>query len=285
MKLAILMNDSSEPRTTDGCVGLCDGIVNEHGLSVYAETPHHHVLVDTGQSSQTWANAEALGVAIDSVDTVVLSHGHYDHTGGVMSFAERNPRATILINELAGRSYWNMQKDRYIGIDPEILSLPQTRMLPGSEVTEVGEEGEILIFGGVTGRRLWPQGNRILTRKTDDGFVQDVFDHEQYVVLRESGRSVLIGGCAHVGVLNILDRYRELFGGCPDAMVSGFHMMKQGEYTEDEIATIRETAEELRGYPVRFYTGHCTSVPAYEIMKPILGEKIAYFGCGEMIDV
>ena len=113
--------------------------------------------------------------------------------------------------------------------------------------------------------------------------MQDTFDHEQYVVVRDAGRSVLIGGCAHNGMLNILDRYHELFGDYPNAVVSGFHMMKNGPYTEAEIATIRETAEELRALPVLYFTGHCTSLPAYEIMKPILGEQLVYFGSGEEI--
>ena len=277
-----------------------EGLANEHGLSFYVETAHHRLLADTGQSPKTWENAEFLGIDLTAVDTVILSHGHYDHTGGVMAFAERNPGAGIFLNELAGGDYWNIRDGktmqdgaRYIGIDRAILRLPQTKLLRGDVVTVIRGDGtvqeeisacpdaEIVIFGGVTGRRLWPEGNRILARRTEDGFVQDVFDHEQYLVIRDAGQTVLIGGCAHNGLLNILDRYRELFGGYPDAVVSGFHMMKQGEYTEAEKATIRETAEELAKLPIRYYTGHCTSRPAYELMKPVLGERLRYFSIGE----
>ena len=272
MRCVILMND----------IGDEPGMQCVHGLSVYAETANHRLLVDAGQDARTWENAAALGIDPAAVDTLIVSHGHYDHSGGVMSFAKKNPRAEIYMNELAGREYWNMREPaHYIGIDKAILALPQTRLLPGDAVTEI--DPEICIFGGVTGRRLWPEGNRILTRRTEEGFVQDTFDHEQYVVVRDAGRSVLIGGCAHNGMLNILDRYHELFGDYPNAVVSGFHMMKNGPYTEAEIATIRETAEELRALPVLYFTGHCTSLPAYEIMKPILGEQLVYFGSGEEI--
>lgn len=263
-----------------------EGLVNEHGLSFYVETAHHRLLADTGQSGKTWENAEALGIDLTAVDTVILSHGHYDHTGGVMALAERNSKAAIFLNELAGGDYWNIRDGRtlqdgarYIGIDRAILRLPQTKLLQGDVVTEL--DPEIAVFGGVTGRRLWPEGNRILARRTEDGFVQDVFDHEQYLVIRDGGQTVLIGGCAHNGLLNILDRYHELFGDYPDAVVSGFHMMKQGEYTEEEKAAIRETAEELAKLPVRYFTGHCTSLPAYELMKPVLGERLVYFTIGE----
>ena len=269
-------------------IGTIPGMRCVHGLSVYAQTAHHRLLLDTGQNDETWANAAALGIDISSVDTVILSHGHYDHTGGVMGFAEKNSNAAIYMNEKAGGDYWNIRDGktpadgaRYIGIDKAILALPQTKLLRGDCVTEIDEE--IAIFGGVTGRRLWPEGNRILARRTDDGFVQDAFDHEQYTVLRDEGKIVLIGGCAHNGLLNILDRYHELFGSYPDAVVSGFHMMKQGEYTEEEKETIRSTAAELSKFPILYFTGHCTGLPAYEIMKPVLGEQLHYFGSGEEI--
>jgi 7,8-dihydropterin-6-yl-methyl-4-(beta-D-ribofuranosyl)aminobenzene 5'-phosphate synthase len=277
-------------------IGTIPGMRCVHGLSVYAETAHHRILVDTGQNAETWDNAGALGIDITAVDTVILSHGHYDHTGGVMSFAEKNSAAAIYLNEKAGGDYWNIRDGktlaegaRYIGIDQSILRLPQTKLLRGDCVTEIGADGtnggaaEIAVFGGVTGRHLWPEGNRILARRTKEGFVQDAFDHEQYVALRDEGKSVLIGGCAHNGLLNILDRYHELFGTYPNAVVSGFHMMKQGEYTEAETETIRRTAEELARLPILYFTGHCTGLPAYEIMKPVLGEQLYYFGSGEEI--
>jgi len=287
MRCVVLMND----------IGTIPGMRCVHGLSVYAETLHHRILVDTGQNAETWDNAGVLGIDITAVDTVILSHGHYDHTGGVMSFAEKNSAAAIYLNEKAGGDYWNIRDGktlaegaRYIGIDQGILRLPQTKLLRGDCVTEIGadagkstEPAEIAVFGGVTGRHLWPEGNRILARRTEEGFVQDAFDHEQYVVLRDEGKSVLIGGCAHNGLLNILDRYHELFGDYPNAAVSGFHMMKQGEYTEAETETIRRTAEELARLPILYFTGHCTGLPAYEIMKPVLGEQLYYFGSGEEI--
>ena len=326
MRCVVLMND----------IGTIPGMRCGHGLSGYAETAHHRILVDTGQNAETWENADALGIDITAVDTVILSHGHYDHTGGVMSFAEKNSAAAIYLNEKAGGDYWNIRDGktlaegaRYIGINRAILRFPQTKLLRGDCVTEISADGttaeigrpvdgmiaeigssadgmiaeirssadagisaddgkstepaEIAVFGGVTGRHLWPEGNRILARRTEECFVQDAFDHEQYVVLRDEGKSVLIGGCAHNGLLNILDRYHELFGDYPNAVVSGFHMMKQGEYTEAETETIRRTAEELARLPILYFTGHCTGLPAYEIMKPVLGEQLYYFGSGEEI--
>ena len=66
-------------------------------------------------------------------------------------------------------------------------------------------------------------------------------------------------------------------------MISGFHMMKKTDHTDDEIQNIRDTAYELKRFHTVFYTCHCTGIPAYEIMKDILGEQLHYVHCGEEI--
>ena len=72
-----------------------EGLHAEHGLSIYIETSRHKILVDTGASEKTWENAERLGVRPEEIDTVFLSHGHYDHSGGILSFSKINPNARI----------------------------------------------------------------------------------------------------------------------------------------------------------------------------------------------
>ncbi|MBR2611157.1 NERD domain-containing protein [Desulfovibrio sp.] len=104
-------------------------------------------------------------------------------------------------------------------------------------------------------------------------------------LLEVDGKSVLLSGCAHNGILNILDRYRELYGDAPDVVISGFHMKKTGEYTPEEIATIRETAQLLKQWPCLFYTCHCTGLAAYEMMKEIMGDQLQYLHCGEQIEI
>ena len=67
----------------------------EHGLSIYVETRTHRLLVDTGASNKILTNAEKLGIDLSKVDTVILSHGHYDHSGGILPFYKINPKAKI----------------------------------------------------------------------------------------------------------------------------------------------------------------------------------------------
>ena len=95
----------------------------EHGLSFYIETERHKALLDLGQTDNSLRNAESLGVDLKVVDTVVLSHGHYDHSGGIIPFTRINDHAAIYMQSSAGGDYYaddgKMAGDdryRYIGI-------------------------------------------------------------------------------------------------------------------------------------------------------------------------
>ncbi len=256
-----------------------NGCAYEHGLSLYIETGCHRLLLDTGATDASLRNAERLGIDLTKVDTVILSHGHYDHTGGVTAFAAINPRAVIYLRKNADGQFCHGEK--YIGIDRSILSLPQLRTVEG----DLRIDEELSLFTNVTGRRLWPESNLELSRLEPDGSPkQDDFSHEQYLVLHSEGRYLLLSGCAHNGILNILDRYREIWHRDPDTVISGFHMKKNGEYSDAEIRTVRNVATELRKTGILFYTGHCTGEPAYEIMAEIMGERLRHLRSGEEIE-
>ena len=140
-------------------------------------------------------------------------------------------------------------------------------------------DGEISLFTGIQGRRFWPQSNLGLSMRVGGVDKQDEFAHEQCLVIH-GNKKLLISGCAHNGILNILDRYREIYGGSPDIVISGFHMMKKGGYTDEEKETIRQTAMELKKKDTVFYTGHCTGQNAIGLMKPIMQDKLIQIHCG-----
>lgn len=249
-----------------------DGMIAEHGLSLYIETAHHKLLVDTGQSDKTWDNARVKGIDLSLVDTVFLSHGHYDHSGGLLRFCRLYPNVPVYLRENAGGAFYSRRKDgeKYIGIDPEILELPSLQFVKGDMVLDE----EISVFTGVLPKRLWPKGNRRLLKKEEGIFLQDDFSHEQYVVLQyEPGKYALISGCAHNGILNILDRFREIYHKDPSVVISGFHMI-QSTYEETDLEDIRCVGRELAGMDTLFYSGHCTGEVAYAELKGIMGDKL-----------
>lgn len=248
-----------------------EGCLYEHGLSFYVETENHKLLVDTGATDAFLKNAETLGVDLKQVDTVILSHGHFDHAGGIIPFAKTNSTARIYLQKTAGGDYYSIreQGEEYIGIDKQILQLPQAVLL--EDDFKIDEE--LSLFTDITGRNLWPKSNLRLKRKDGTDSVQDSFEHEQCLVIACEGKKILLSGCAHNGILNILERYRELYGEEPDVLISGFHMIRK-EYSEEDIQEIRSTAEELAKLKTVFYTGHCTGKVAFDVMKEIMGEQL-----------
>jgi len=252
--------------------------IAEHGLSLYIETEKHQLLLDTGQTDAVVKNAEALGIDLSAVDTVVLSHGHYDHSGGILPFSQINHTAQIIMQKSAAEPHFN--GDRYIGIDTDILKLPNIQLIDG----DMELDDELFLFSGIIGRRCYPQGNKKLSRMENGVQVPDDFLHEQCLVIKQNGKSWLLSGCSHNGILNILDRYKELFDSYPDYVITGFHMMKKdGEHTEAEKTVIIQTAQELSQLDTVFYSGHCTGIPAFEMMKDIMGDKLIALHSGEEI--
>lgn len=296
--------------------------IAEHGLGIYIETEKHKLLLDAGSSDALLHNARELGIDLTQVDTLILSHGHYDHSGGILPFAQINPTAKIYMQRTALGDYYH--GERYIGIDKRIGELPQVQLLDGN--LKIDEE--LSIFTHVTGRRFWPKSNIGLTKRVATTSpqntaapqaisatserpecdstplycgepyakslaesptlshveFQDEFDHEQCLVITQNGKNTLLSGCAHNGILNLLDKYRELYHSLPDTVISGFHMMKKtGDHTHDEIAIITQTAKELNKLDIKFYTGHCTGQAAYDMMKPIMGEKLQQISTGVAI--
>lgn len=288
MKIINLMEDTQGERD----------LFAEHGFCVYIEVSTdssaqttvqsamqnltQKLLVDTGASEKTWENAKRLGVDVKDVDFVILSHGHYDHSGGILSFAEQNPDAEIYMHQDAGGDYYHLKgsREKYIGIDKRILELSNIRLLEdGCRINP-----QVTVYSGVTGRRKWPKSNLKLKKKEGGEYVQDSFSHEQYVVVEENGKRALISGCAHNGILNILDKYMEIYQSAPDVLISGFHMVKGGDYNMEEIKLIQDVAKELSGFTnTRFYTGHCTGAPAFLIMKEIMKDRLIYMHTGDAV--
>lgn len=272
MKLITLMENT--PGKTD-CI--C-----EHGLSIYIETQNHKILLDTGATDGFLKNARQLGIDLSQVDILILSHGHYDHAGGILEFVKWNPHAKIYMRPEAVKAYYHLYEEgaKYIGIQQAIAELPQVVFTGERELIDEG----ISVFSDVTGRRLWPKGNLHLKCLEEGQYVQDTFQHEQYLVLHREQEKILISGCAHNGILNILDKYREIYDSLPDKVITGFHMKKKTSLTAEEKSLVIRTGEELKRMEnTVFYSGHCTGEEAFGVLKELLGERLIPLHSGEQI--
>jgi len=256
-----------------------------HGLSFYVETKNHKLLFDSSPSDVVIRNAQKLGVDLPAVDTVILSHGHYDHSGGILPFVELNPRAKIYMQHNAGGEYYAFDGEeqgfRYIGIDKKILSLPQVQLLKGD--TKIDDELQVFT---VDNRAFpLPSTNKRLREFCNGQYIQDEFHHEQNLLLTADGKKILFCGCSHNGILNVMETLERKFGSTslPDLVIGGFHLMKRTEFSEADTAEVTEIANRLKSYKAHFATCHCTGLPVFNQMKEIMGDQLSYVRSGDEV--
>jgi len=244
-------------------------LIAEHGLSLYIETTRHRILFDAGQSAAFADNAGKMGVDLSKVDLCVLSHGHYDHSGGLARFLEINDHAPVYVHERAFCAHHNAG-GKYIGVDQTLAESP--RIVRTGDRFVIDDELSLCTcndrIDGV------PASARGMTVCMDGMHVQDDFLHEQYLTILENGRRIVISGCSHKGILNIM-RWLE-----PDALVGGFHFMKLDPIGED-APLLESAAESLLSHPCTYYTGHCTGNAAFAFLKARTGDRLHAIPCGK----
>ena len=201
---ALVENTSADPR-----------LGAEHGLSLYIETGAHHILFDMGQTALYAANARALGVDLAGVDLAVLSHGHYDHGGGLAHFLAANPGAPVYLSRYAFEPHYH-GSTKNIGLEPALAQNLRLRFT--GETTPLGDG--LTLYACNARPRRHDLGSFGLTTVRDGAFVAEDFRHEQYLLIEQAGKRVLISGCFHKGILDLVEWFR------PDVLVGGFHFSK-----------------------------------------------------------
>lgn len=240
-----------------------EGLAWEHGLSLYIEACGHTILFDAGQSGAFAENAEKLGIDLRKVDFAVLSHGHYDHGGGLARFLEINQAAPVYVNRYAFEGHYNANgKD--IGLDPALQK--NSRL--------IFTAGYMELAPGLTLHTLdtAPDDTSGLTVLENGRLRPEDFRHEQYLMIEEQGKNILISGCSHKGIVHIAEHFH------PDVLVGGFHFMK----IEDE-SVLQAAAEKLLQSPTVYYTGHCTGERQFVFLKNIMGERLHPIASGTIL--
>lgn len=234
----------------------------EHGLSLYIEIGSLRILFDAGQSPAFADNAEKLGVDLSKVDFAVLSHGHYDHSGGLQRFLELNLTAPIYLHRDAFQPHFNAA-DKDIGVPPALRDCG--RLIFTDNRTKIAEGIRLRACNDRS--RPYPADTAGLQMLEDGQLRPDDFRHEQYLLIEAQEKRICISGCSHKGILNIMDWFR------PDVLIGGFHFMKMNPDGPDaEFLTL--AAEQLLQYHATYYTGHCTGDAPYAFLKRILGDRL-----------
>ncbi len=243
-----------------------DGLVAEHGLSLFIESNGKKILFDMGQTDLFEKNAALLGIDLSEADIAVLSHGHYDHGGGLKPFLEINKKAHVYINQYAFEPHYNGM-EKYIGLDTSLQN--NERFIITGETTIIDEN--MTLYSCNEREKKFDLGSFGLNMKINGKMLPDDFRHEQYLIIEENGKRVLFSGCSHKSVLDIETRFR------PDVFIGGFHFSK---LPCDE--TLADYAKYLGSFDTDYYTCHCTGTEQYEFMKKHM-DRLSYLACGQSI--
>lgn len=256
----------------------------EHGLSFYVETEAHKLLFDVGASSLFVENAEKLGVNLAEIDTLVISHGHNDHGGGLKTFLNLNDKATVYVNKQSFEKHYTKRSNGeidYIGLDQELFSNKQLVFLEDDHVID----DELCIFANVQGHRFQSTANQDLLMEKNDVMDRDDFSHEQNLIIREKNQVVLMAGCAHNGITNIMDHLASNYDIYPTCVIGGFHLSSRSREKAVSQELIENIGKELLKTSAQFYTCHCTGEAPYGILKDILAERIDYLAAGSQVNI
>lgn len=244
------------------------GFEAEHGFSALVETPAGAVLFDAGASELFAVNARRLGKDLSRVSAVVLSHGHHDHAGGLPTACRIAESVPVYLHEsaLAGKYSRREGELAYAGV-PENLATECRDRLWYAEAGDSPLAGTQLI--AARGQRFpIPAGNETLFVKRHGEIVSDEFDDELSLAVEAGEGLILVTGCSHRGIANIVDACEAGFANRRlEGVIGGFHTKK------DSLDVLAEVAERLSGIP-QIYAGHCTGDDAFRFLRSRLGGAI-----------
>lgn len=251
---------------TENTAGVLPG---EHGLSLLIEAGKGTYLIDMGQSDLFQRNAEKLGLDLKAVRAAFLSHGHYDHGGGLEAFLKANDSAPVYCSPFAFEKHLGGKDLHENGLDS---SLPAR--YPG-RICFV--KSPLTVDGCV---HILPH-TRKATRTFDffrdcgKGTEPDDFRHEQTIVLEGPKGLCVLSPCTHAGLLQVFEETAAAFPDLPiHTVIGGLHLENPRDkcllYTREEIQSMCGIIQ--KAGVQRVITGHCTG-GAIGLLKQALGEK------------
>ncbi len=268
-KLTILCENS---------VGHPFGVVGEHGFACFIETQAGNVLFDTGQGIGICGNAAVLGKNLASIQAIAISHGHYDHTGGLPQVLEQTGPVPVYGHPdiFASRTWSDGTATRYIGMRHRREYLESL----GAQFNLIRNPVEISDRVHLTGEIARnndfekPDPNMTLHPQGAVAVCPDPIADDLSLVVDSKKGLILVLGCAHAGMINIFDHVLETFH--QDriyAVVGGTHLGFA------QPAQFDETLKALDRYGIeRLGVSHCTGLEKAAELRARLGERF-FFGC------
>lgn len=231
-------------------------LVNEHGLSYLVEGDHGRFLFDCGSGSNTWYNAHRLGLSLEDLDAVILSHSHYDHAAGYRDLIEYDMGSSLLYT---GPHFFEPKfaydglkyTDLSAGFDEAFLTEYGIARKEVTGITEIAPGMHLIgSFPRVNSFETIP--NRFV-RRTENGFIPDDFCDEICMAIDIGGKLVILVGCSHPGILNMVEWVHQALNLPIHAIFGGTHLVEADE------SRIKTTVERLQAMGVEILgLSHCS---------------------------
>lgn len=258
------------------------GLLAEYGLSILVEIDEQKILFDTGQNISVVHNAPLLGIDLRDLDVIVLSHGHYDHTGGLKRvLAETGEIEVIAHPDIFKRRYATHETSKTsIGIPYAKTELEDAgaKFRFSEEPTNIAD---ITITGKVARKTDFEKIDKDLYVEEGDELKEDELLDDQALVIKTDIGLFVILGCAHRGMINTIEQAKRITGEDKIyGVIGGTHLVAADEIQMDE------TVKALRAYDIqRMGVSHCTGPEASARLAEEFGNRFFYNNAGSGIEL
>lgn len=259
------------------------GLVPEHGFSALIERDGLKVIFDGGQGPALVHNSGALNVDLSSLDAAVFSHGHYDHTGGLHHIAQLNPGLQIILHPAVFSPRLSLHPH---AVEPRSIGIPYTRETIEDLgaifklITKCEEVRPGIWFTGEVPRLFAPFPDGRLFRTVDNRLVPDMIEDDASLIVDTRSGPLVMLGCAHAGLRNILYHIRkQLAIERIHAVIGGTHL---GPADEEEIVRTIEALEEFKVESIA--PAHCTGPGPSKVLKAHFGSRFVGAAAGVVFD-
>ncbi len=264
----IVENNSTKPN-----------IIAEHGLSLFIEACGHQFFFDLGQGHLFAQNAVSMGINVADAEFAIVSHGHYDHGGGIANFMQLNKTAKVYLHSDGFGMHYSLKDNnfyKYIGLDQTLVNHKRIELTNGVLQLANG----LTLFSGIQNNNCISPANNLIFKKVGECYINDIFTHEQSLIISDGNNTILLAGCAHSGILNIINKAQQITQRQITHVLSGFHIKGV-----DNKEFISKMAYQLLQINCKYYTCHCTGNEQYAQLKAIMGNRIEYATAGTVIEI
>ncbi len=262
------------------------GLLSEHGLSLWIEKDDKNILFDTGQTSVYTHNAKMMGINIESVDYVIISHGHYDHCGGLQYIPDSDKVRSVFVHPDAFlKKFAAVNKDepsKEIGIPFNIHNAD----IPGKNFNRYIAypcliQRDILLSGEIPADNDFEEAPVGFFMEKDQKIVPDLIQDEQMLIIEDEGELAVFLGCSHPGVINCIQYAKKLK---PDRkiklLIAGMHLDNISRKRLDMTVDYLVQSEIKNIIPL-----HCTGFTAMCEMKHKLGDRCQLLCTGDTVQI